>query len=98
MHPPILSFASAGYLVVSSFVRSVCRAYPGGGDRLRYRNEHSEPKCEYQRWAAEREGCVVTFGDYSQLPWYYNPRTFLLDVVTHPDYQLQSIGPKPPTI
>ena len=92
MHPPIRPFTADDYPAISGGLSAVYPDYPGWGDRLRYWDEHRDPKCKLQRWVAERNGRVVAFGGYSQLPWYYHPRKFLLDVVVQPDHQLQGIG------
>jgi mycothiol synthase len=48
--------------------------------------------CRAERWMAERDGAVVGFGQFFQVPWMYHPHKYFISIDVLPAYQRQGIG------
>ncbi len=46
----------------------------------------------FQREVIEKEGIIVGYGFYAQLPWSYHPRKYWVDANIDPAYERQGIG------
>lgn len=92
MNLQIRPFTSDDYPAVNDIGNAAYPEYPGTADEMRFRDEHRDPKCQFRRWVAERDGCVVGSSEYNQMPDMYHPRKFTVSVTVHPDYQSQGIG------
>jgi GNAT superfamily N-acetyltransferase len=86
------SFTSDDYPMVNDINNAAYPEYPGTADEMRFRDEHRDPKCKFQRWVAECDGRVVGSAEYGQMPDMYHPRKFFVSVTVHPDHQRRGIG------
>jgi GNAT superfamily N-acetyltransferase len=92
MNLNVRPFTADDYPVINDIGNAVMPEYPRTVEEWRFGDEHRDPKCQFQRFVAERNGLVVGFGTYSQPADMYHPRKFEIDVRVHPDHQRQGIG------
>jgi mycothiol synthase len=61
-------------------------------NELRFDDEHMPSHCKWARWIAEIDGNVVGACGYSQPPYIYHPRRYMLEITVDPDWYIQGVG------
>ncbi len=88
----IRRFHEDDYAAFTALLNSVFTEFMQTEEALRFEDEKRPEKCRHERWIAERDGRIVGYSQYDQMPHIYDPRKFSLDVAVSPDYLQQGIG------
>ncbi len=88
----IRSFADADYVSMVA-IDTATYPYPLGLETWKHIDSSRDPGFMFCRDMIERDGQVVGFGEYGQLPWMYHPDKYHFYVLVDPDHESSDIRP-----
>ncbi len=88
----IRPFEQKDYEAVAAVGNSIFPEYPATAEELRFRDEHRDTNCRFQRFVADSEDGILASAAYEQYAAMYHPRKFHFGIEVYPERQRKGLG------